>query len=185
MSSPKIKNISLHISGNQNYKLRHPGPHEGRSRSSRSGAGCVDAARGCDGRFSVRPCVSAPDETPKPVRRSRVVLAPRCWRQALWDVFRGKVTVTTSPLHRGEHEVSRKAIAQGMSECFRSPVCSCAPNAQFLAHETAGAACTRHSLRPLASEDGSTRNNSRESRGEIVRLCLLLTLGWICLRFAG
>ena len=62
------------------------------------------------------------------------------------------VTVTTSPLHRGEHEVSRKAIAQGMSECFRCPVCSCAPNAQFLAHETAGAACTRHSLRPLFEE---------------------------------
>src|SRR5215204_6459524 len=42
-----------------------------------------------------------------------------------------QVTVTTSPLHRGEHEVSRKTIAQGMSECFRSPVCSCAPNARF------------------------------------------------------
>src|SRR4029450_4268297 len=59
------------------------------------------------------------------------------------------MTVTTSPLHRGEHEVSRKAIAQGMSECFRCPVCSCAPNARSLAHETAGAACTRHSLRSL------------------------------------
>src|SRR5438034_9063428 len=59
------------------------------------------------------------------------------------------MTVTTSPLHRGEHEVSRKAVAQGMSECFRSPVCSCAPTVQFLAHETAGAARTRHSLRPL------------------------------------
>ena len=35
------------------------------------------------------------------------------------------------PAHRGEREVSRKAIAQGMSECFRCPVCSCAPNAQF------------------------------------------------------
>ena len=56
------------------------------------------------------------------------------------------------PVHRGEHVISRKAIAQGMSECFRCPVCSCAPNAQLLAHETAGAARTRHSLRPLASE---------------------------------
>src|SRR5947207_14247630 len=60
------------------------------------------------------------------------------------------MTVTTSPLHRGEHEVSRKAIAQGMSECFRCPVCSCAPFLRTLAHETAGAACTRHSLRPLS-----------------------------------
>ena len=53
------------------------------------------------------------------------------------------------PAHRGEREVSRKAIAQGMSECFRCPVRSCAPNVQFSAHETAGAARTRHSLRPL------------------------------------
>jgi hypothetical protein len=109
------------------------------------------------------------------VRPSRVVLAPRCWRQALREVPQGDGD--NKPAHRGEHEVSRKAIAQGMSECFRSPVCSCAPNAQFLAHETAGAACTRHSLRPLASEDGSTRKNSRESRGEIAKPCLLQTLG--------
>ena len=27
---------------------------------------------------------------------------------------------------RGEHEVSRKAIAQGMSDVLRCPVCSCA-----------------------------------------------------------
>ena len=30
VSSPEIKNISLSNSVNQNYKLRHPGPHEGR-----------------------------------------------------------------------------------------------------------------------------------------------------------
>ena len=52
------------------------------------------------------------------VRPSRVVLAPRCWRQALRSKFSG-VTVTTKPAHRGDHEVSRKTIAQGMSECFR------------------------------------------------------------------
>ena len=28
--------------------------------------------------------------------------------------------------HRGEHEVSRKATAQGMSDALRCPVCSCA-----------------------------------------------------------
>src|SRR5205823_11528624 len=86
------------------------------------------------------------------VRRSRVVLAPRCWRQAVREVFR-PVTVTTSPLHRGEHEVSRKAIAQGMSDCLRCPVCSCAPFLRTLAHETAGAARIRHSLRPRFSRE--------------------------------
>src|SRR5450631_2937575 len=28
--------------------------------------------------------------------------------------------------HRGEHVISRKAIAQGMSDVLRCPVCSCA-----------------------------------------------------------
>src|SRR5881397_4056715 len=69
------------------------------------------------------------------------------------------MTVANKPAHRGEHEVSRKAVAQGMSECFRSPVCSCAPTVQFLAHETAGAARTRHSLRPLFRR-GTTRLQS-------------------------
>ena len=54
-------------------------------------------------------------------------------------------------VHRGELEVSRKAIAQGRpgcSACTCMLVCalSCAH-----AHETAGAARTRSSLRPLSS----------------------------------
>ena len=31
-----------------------------------------------------------------------------------------------SPIPRGERDISRKAIAQGMSDCLRCPVCSCA-----------------------------------------------------------
>ena len=49
---------------------------------------------------------------------------------------------------RGEHEVSRKAIAQGRPECSRCPVCSCAVLFAQIARETAGAASTRSSLRP-------------------------------------
>ena len=49
---------------------------------------------------------------------------------------------------RGELGISRKTIAQGMSDALRCPVCSCASHHSF-AHETAGAARTRHSLRPL------------------------------------
>jgi len=47
------------------------------------------------------------------VRRSRVVLAPRPWRQAA-----GKsqiATVAKEAAHRGEHEGSRKTIARGKS----------------------------------------------------------------------
>src|SRR5438105_15178303 len=79
-----------------------------------------------------------------------------------WEASFSGVTVTTSPLHRGEHEVSRKAVAQGMSECFRSPVCSCAPTVCILAHETAGAARTRHSLRPRFSREAKNLHHSGE-----------------------
>src|SRR5881392_2525063 len=83
------------------------------------------------------------------------------------------VTVAKKPAHRGEREVSRKAIAQGVSECFRSPVCSCAPNAHFLAHETAGAARTRHSLRPLFGEGGKEFVKARAKHAARILLLVL------------
>jgi hypothetical protein len=46
------------------------------------------------------------------VRRSRVVLTPRCWRQAL-RAKRPRSDGGKKAGHRGEREVSRKAIAQG------------------------------------------------------------------------
>src|SRR5881392_3746895 len=74
-------------------------------------------------------------------------------------------------VHRGEYEVSRKAIAQGRPECSRCPVCSCAVLFAQIARETAGAASTRSSLRPLTRRAGSYpanlgRNAPRE-RGVI------------------
>src|SRR5258705_12991060 len=90
------------------------------------------------------------------VRRSRVVLTPRCWRQVAWGSSLcsdgGKRAV-----HRGELEVSRKAIAQGRPECSRCPVCSCALLFAQIARETAGAARTRSSLRPLIFEEGKKK----------------------------
>src|SRR5205807_5155243 len=90
--------------------------------------------------------------------RSRVVLTPRCWRQVLekqasWGDG-GKRAV-----HRGEHAISRKAIAQGRPECSRCPVCSCALLFAQIARETAGAASTRSSLRPLNKRAGSYQAN--------------------------
>src|SRR6202171_6857177 len=35
-------------------------------------------------------------------------------------------TVARKPVHRGEREVSRKTIAQGMPDASAEPVCSCA-----------------------------------------------------------
>src|SRR6266436_4817095 len=61
------------------------------------------------------------------VRRSRVVLTPRCWRQVCGgaqtqpglDVPYSQTTVTTKPGRRGEREVSRKTIARGMPGLLR------------------------------------------------------------------
>jgi hypothetical protein len=66
-----------------------------------------------------------------------------------------------SPILRGAREVSRKAIAQGMSDCLRCPVCSCAFFSHNFAHETAGAARIRHSLLPLLFEGRRHANLGR------------------------
>jgi hypothetical protein len=58
MSSPGIKNIPLHISGNQNYKSRRLIPEEGRRPSS------PNVGMGCGGRFGVRRGFT-PDENVK------------------------------------------------------------------------------------------------------------------------
>src|SRR5438874_4343076 len=86
------------------------------------------------------------------VRRSRVVLTPRCWRQAGGKCPAGDGGKRA--VHRGERAISRKAIAQGRPECSRCPVCSCALLFAQIARETAGAASTRSSLRPLFSGGG-------------------------------
>src|SRR3954466_2116019 len=79
---------------------------------------------------------------------------------------------------REEHEVSRKAIAQGRPGCSR---CTCMLVCTFCyaqtAHETSGAASTRSSLRPLnrAKEmqtSGASRRENAEpypQRGEVYR----------------
>src|SRR5215203_526112 len=108
------------------------------------------------------------------VRRSRVVRAPRCWRYVGGKCFAdngGKRAVL-----RGEHEVSRKAIAQGRPECSRCPVCSCAVLLAQIAREIAGAASTRSSLCPLfsrrANEDAKLgRITSREGASSFSRHC--------------
>src|SRR3989440_3326922 len=146
MSSPENKNILLHNSGNQNYNSRRLGPTRGAYHDRHDTWGA-----GCGGRFGVRRFLT-PDENAKAY--GQVVWSWRRDAGAKLAASMLPATVTTSPLHRGEHEVSRKAIAQGMSDCLRCPVCSCAPFLRTLAHETAGAARTRHSLRPLFGEGG-------------------------------
>src|SRR5215217_7747509 len=85
------------------------------------------------------------------VRRSRVVRAPRCWRYV-----GGKPPANNGgkrAVLRGEHEVSRKAIAQGRPECFALPcmlVCSF-----VCANRTRDRGCSKHPVFPAPSiEEG-------------------------------
>src|ERR1700754_265825 len=84
----------------------------------------------------------------------------RCWCQVgegfasptgFGKAVNSSMTVTKGIRRRGERGVSRKAIAQGMSDASAEPVCSCAFFSTHFAHETAGAARIRHSPRPLIS----------------------------------
>src|SRR5882757_858907 len=48
-------------------------------------------------------------------------------------------TVARKPVHRGEHEISRKPLRREGRIASAEPVCSCAHLFVQLAHETAGA----------------------------------------------
>ena len=72
---------------------------------------------------------------------------------------------------RGEPGISRKTIAQGMSDALRCPVCSCASHHSF-AHETAGAARTRHSLRPPSSRGAEIAVKLRALRAARLQRCV-------------
>src|SRR5947207_10214789 len=56
--------------------------------------------------------------------------------------------VARKPVHQGEHAISRKAIAQGMSDCLRCPVCSCA---HLSTHCTRDLGCSAHPAFPAPS----------------------------------
>ena len=95
------------------------------------------------------------------VRQNRVVLTPVAGAKSAVTILtrpgsnRRKnppTTVTRRIRRRGEHGISRKAATQGMPGASAEPVCSCAHPLLSIAHETAGAASTRHSLHPLVYE---------------------------------
>src|SRR5206468_11988859 len=108
-------------------------------------------------------------------RELRLTCAAQAYGEVVWSGRRGAgVKFSRSKLlggdggkravHRGELEVSRKAIAQGRPECSRCPVCSCAVLFAQIARETAGAASTRSSLRPPTKRAGSYRQTSDAMR---------------------
>jgi len=81
-------------------------------------------------------------------RRSRVVLVPRRWDQPPGQ--EPGATEANKPGTPGSARISRKTIAQGMPDVPAGPVvtAACFP----CCRRAMGAACTRHSLRPLNFE---------------------------------
>ena len=140
LSSPSRKNIPL------SFSAQISGITPPVSRQMRGVGHRHERAVRCDGRESA-------------TRRAR-------WKRTAKSCGSGAAVLALSPREakllagdggkravlREEHEVSRKAIAQGRPECSRCPVCSCAVLFAQIARETAGAASTRSSLRPLISK---------------------------------
>jgi hypothetical protein len=91
-------------------------------------------------------------------RPSRVVPIPRRWDQAC-DMAMSALAPGTprrrrwlsSPAHRGEREAAVNTIVRGMPACFGQPAVTNSRD-YHSTREAAGAACTRHSLRPLHDE---------------------------------
>src|ERR1700759_399507 len=70
--------------------------------------------------------------------------------------------VAKKPGTPGRARSSRQTIAQGVPVDFGVPVLACARLFCF-ARKAVGAACTRHSLRPLSSE-GATKTQSSDAK---------------------
>ena len=152
-----MKNISVYQKANQGYLFGHPVPLRGRRPSSRTLGGL---------RWTL---VYASTTAWIGVRQNRVVLAPVAGVKLSEKRKRKRKRQRRSQPRtrlRGDHGISRKAIAQGRPGVLRCPVCSCALCLVQTAHETAGAARTRPSLRPLYSRAGSYLQSSGAMRRE-------------------
>jgi hypothetical protein len=129
VSSPFCKNISVFIPPKSHLELFVSHPTTGAYRD-RHGRGVRMrwtrqrfARDGIAGRVGERPVSDQrrADERCCSVRRSRVVLTPRRWRQVRGvksarpglDKTYPLMTVAKEPGHRGEREISRKTIACG------------------------------------------------------------------------
>src|SRR3954451_22652586 len=107
LSSPKIKNISLYRKSNQSYVLRIPSRSEGRIMIVTI-VGTGSGGRGMrKARRMTRTVKACGPDTPLLVSSSRKAKS------------RSGATVARKPVHRGEGVISRKAIAQGMSDVLR------------------------------------------------------------------
>ncbi len=138
------------------------------SRSNQRGrfANVTDVGTGCGGRGGAR------DGRVGCGWRSRVVPTP----QRLVSSSRSRAGNGGKSAGLTEESTYKPStIAQGKPDASASPVCSCAAYLYPIAHETAGAARTRLSLRPLISRAKEIRwQTSGAWRREIAKLRLLI-----------
>jgi hypothetical protein len=162
LSSPSDKNKSLSLSGKSVIWLRASHPNEGR------------VAIVTNARWDAVDAKATTDERGRRGRRSRVVLAPRCWRQVLRNYPPSDGGKKAG--HRGEHEVSRNPSRRESRIASAGPVCSCAHFFVHTARETAGAARTRLSLRPLLNNEGGKASKTRANHAARTRTYILIAV---------
>src|SRR5215204_2864519 len=104
------------------------------------------ARRHCSERMVLKRRTKTPS-----VRPSRVVLTPVAGAKFAGSVPRDDGDKRNSLTGESTKYAVKPLRGEGR-DVSAEPVCSCAPNAQLLAHETAGAVGTRLSLRPLFGE---------------------------------
>jgi len=130
--APSRKIFRLTRRANQRYRLRRPARERGVSRSSRTRVGMRwtrqrQARTASQGRSPVseqpargRTALVAYGKT---VWSRHPLLVPSCrWRRRsdrIDEAIKPAATVTRRIRRRGEHGISRKAIAQGMPDCLR------------------------------------------------------------------
>ena len=111
-------------------------------------------------------------------QKARETHAPGAYGEVAWFGRRGagaKLAIRSAgdggkrAVLREEREVSRKAIAQGRPGCFRRTCMLVCALSICIAHETAGAARTRSSLRPHDWRAGIFRQTSGKTCREIAK----------------
>jgi len=162
VSSPGIKNISLNPPGKSALLVRPSHPMRGALRTSRHAWwDAVDAELAKDERRRSRTAKACGSGTATLVSSSREA------------GFSG-ATAARKPVRREEHVISRKPSRREGRVFSAGPVCSCALFFCTIAHETAGAARIRSSLRPLLF----TRAKIQANLGHFVpRECGVLSFG--------
>ena len=103
--------------------------------------------------------MAATDERGFGVRRSRVVLTPRRWRQVVAGSCFRRGDGVKKPVTGESTKQAVKPLRREGRSVSAEPVCSCASFFYQFAHETAGAARTRSSLRPLFSKRANVPAN--------------------------